>query len=386
MTTPPPLSSISLAIPEQLQALPHVLDLINTFLMPKTIDAAVYNDLHRVVGAYGEFRLWTVGAMDGAAARGRLDLLRWLRTNRTEGCSTEAFTGAAANDHLNTLMWLCFFYPYLFDLERDLTTAARHGQARIVDFLKGDVLIAGEVEPAMEAAAANGYVDVVEILLTEPFVQNLTRPLLAAVRNGQIAVVQFLCDKSLQRLYWMDSDQAFNVALEEGYTNIAAVMIRKCHLNSVKLALESAASRGYTDIVMMILDRYMLDEYEFAPALEKAALNGDCDMIELVLENCALPIDTPAEREHIFSTTVEACLGAAVKANRVDVVQLIVKKLGPDDYELANAVKESIENEQEEMAKFLLGLLPQVVPSFFSRLPMPDGYIQNTINNAFYFA
>ncbi|KAE9060141.1 hypothetical protein PF010_g30333 [Phytophthora fragariae] len=180
MTTPPPLSSISLAIPEQLQALPHVLDLINTFLMPKTIDAAVYNDLHRVVGAYGEFRLWTVGAMDGAAARGRLDLLRWLRTNRTEGCSTEAFTGAAANDHLNTLMWLCFFYPYLFDLERDLTTAARHGQARIVDFLKGDVLIAGEVEPAMEAAAANGYVDVVEILLTEPFVQNLTRPLLAA--------------------------------------------------------------------------------------------------------------------------------------------------------------------------------------------------------------
>ncbi|KAE8964277.1 hypothetical protein PF011_g28728, partial [Phytophthora fragariae] len=142
-------------------------------------------------------------------------------------------------------------------------------------------------------------------------------------------------------------------------------MIRKRHLNSVI---------------------YMLDEHEFAPALEKAALNGDCDMIELLLENCALTIDTPAEREHIFSTTVETCLGAAVKANRVDVVQLIVKKLGPDDYELANAVKESIEDEQEEMAKFLLGLLPQVVPSFFSRLPMPDGYIQTIINNEFYCA
>ncbi|KAE8964278.1 hypothetical protein PF011_g28729 [Phytophthora fragariae] len=76
MTTPPPLSSISLAIPEQLQALSHTLDLINTFLMPKTIDAAVYNDLHQIVETYGEFRLWTVGAMDGAAARGRLDLLR----------------------------------------------------------------------------------------------------------------------------------------------------------------------------------------------------------------------------------------------------------------------------------------------------------------------
>ncbi|KAE8954851.1 hypothetical protein PR003_g32798 [Phytophthora rubi] len=106
MTTPPLLSIITLAIPEQLQALPHVLDLMNTFLMPKTIDAAVYNDLHRVVETYGEIRLWTVGAMDGAAARGRLDLLRWLRTNRTEGCSTEAFTGAAANGHIKTLSWL----------------------------------------------------------------------------------------------------------------------------------------------------------------------------------------------------------------------------------------------------------------------------------------
>ncbi|KAE8971342.1 hypothetical protein PR003_g27892 [Phytophthora rubi] len=105
-TPPPPLSSITLVIPEQLQDLPHVLDLVNTFLMPETIDAAVYNDLHRVVETYGEFRLWTVGAMDGAAARGRIDLLRWLYADRTEGCSTEAFTGAAANGHIKTLSWL----------------------------------------------------------------------------------------------------------------------------------------------------------------------------------------------------------------------------------------------------------------------------------------
>ncbi|KAE8962333.1 hypothetical protein PF002_g31901 [Phytophthora fragariae] len=75
---------------------------------------------------------------------------------------------------------------------------------------------------------------------------NLTRPLLAA---------------------------ALNVALEEGYTNIAAVMIRKSHLHSVECALGWAASRGYTDIVVMILDIYALRRYQFAPALKKVALN-----------------------------------------------------------------------------------------------------------------
>ncbi|EGZ19635.1 hypothetical protein PHYSODRAFT_403017, partial [Phytophthora sojae] len=97
----------------------------------QTIDAAVFNDLHRVIRTYGDFRPWTVGAMDGAAARGRLDLLRWLRVDRTEGCSIKAFTGAAADGHLGVLLWLRGVYPGLFNLARDLTTAAGHGRAHV---------------------------------------------------------------------------------------------------------------------------------------------------------------------------------------------------------------------------------------------------------------
>ncbi|EGZ23430.1 hypothetical protein PHYSODRAFT_324645 [Phytophthora sojae] len=103
METPPPLSSARLAIPIQLRALPHVADLVSSFLMPKTVDAAVYNDLHRVLEVYGDICPWTARAMKGAAARGRVDLLQWLRDNRTEGCSIEAFTSAAAYDHLDAL-------------------------------------------------------------------------------------------------------------------------------------------------------------------------------------------------------------------------------------------------------------------------------------------
>ncbi|EGZ07620.1 hypothetical protein PHYSODRAFT_464812, partial [Phytophthora sojae] len=125
------LPCTTLVAPDQFQGLPHVLDLINTFLMPKTIDAAVYNDLQRVIRVYGDVRPWTVGAMDGAAARGRLDLLQWLRANRMEGCSAEAFKGAAANGHLDVLQWLYRAYPDLSDMARELATAARHGHAHV---------------------------------------------------------------------------------------------------------------------------------------------------------------------------------------------------------------------------------------------------------------
>ncbi|KAE9284848.1 hypothetical protein PF008_g27061 [Phytophthora fragariae] len=182
---------------------------------------------------------------------------------------------------------------------------------------------------------------------------NLTRPLLAA---------------------------ALNVALEEGYTNIAAVMIRKSHLHSVECALGWAASRGYTDIVVMILDIYALRRYQFAPALKKAALNGECDMMKLLLEKCPLPIDTPTERKHRVIGAMWAFLAAAINADRVDVAQLIVEKLGPDDYELARAVGESMQTGKEEITKFLLGLFPRVVPAFFATeksTPQTSGFQQS---------
>lgn len=37
--------------------------------------------------------------MDGAAANGHLEVVRWLHNNRLEGCTTKAMEGAALNGH-----------------------------------------------------------------------------------------------------------------------------------------------------------------------------------------------------------------------------------------------------------------------------------------------
>lgn len=73
---PPPLLSVSAAVPDDIQAVPHLFQSINSFLLPRTIDAAVYSDLHGVVATFGDGLPVTSRAMDGAAARGRLTLSR----------------------------------------------------------------------------------------------------------------------------------------------------------------------------------------------------------------------------------------------------------------------------------------------------------------------
>jgi hypothetical protein len=48
----------------------------------------------------------SVHAMDSAAAGGHLDVVRWLHEKRTEGCTTGAMDTAAAGGHLATVQWL----------------------------------------------------------------------------------------------------------------------------------------------------------------------------------------------------------------------------------------------------------------------------------------
>ncbi|EGZ18657.1 hypothetical protein PHYSODRAFT_445867, partial [Phytophthora sojae] len=125
----------SRALPLDLQALPHVLEQINDLLKPTTIDGAVYNELSRVHRVHGASRPITVGAMDGAATRGRLDIVRTLNNTRTEGCSSKTGVGAAANGHLDVLEWLHKHYPEKCNLEEEIVAAAKGGCAEVVQFL-----------------------------------------------------------------------------------------------------------------------------------------------------------------------------------------------------------------------------------------------------------
>lgn len=141
--------------------------------------------------------------MDGAATRGRLDLVQGLAASRSEGCSAEAFVGAAANGHSAVLEWLIGHYPELYDPPRCFVAAAESGQADIVNLTRqqrwNPHVLRDVIGPAVEAAAANGRVHVLEAL--RPWPPNQTKAFMAAAAHGHTDVMEmFNCVDSTSRL------------------------------------------------------------------------------------------------------------------------------------------------------------------------------------------
>ncbi|KAG6965060.1 hypothetical protein JG688_00007388 [Phytophthora aleatoria] len=61
----------------------------------------------------------TTRAMDAAAYYGHLEVCKWLHANRSEGCSADAVQFAIGNGHLRLAFWLSKHYPqYVPDYNR----------------------------------------------------------------------------------------------------------------------------------------------------------------------------------------------------------------------------------------------------------------------------
>lgn len=88
--------------------------------------------------------------------------------SRRDSCSTEAFTGAAANGHLDVLVWLYQFYRDLGHPVDEMAVAAAHGQLRVVKAIQRWVSFL-DCDMALNSAAANGHVDVVDYFLTNAY-------------------------------------------------------------------------------------------------------------------------------------------------------------------------------------------------------------------------
>ncbi|KAE8903573.1 hypothetical protein PF005_g4478 [Phytophthora fragariae] len=159
----PLLLRVKLALSPDFEAFPHVIQYVSDLLLPRTIDGAIYNDLHRIKKVYEPFLPRTVGAMDGAAARGRLDILQSLQSAHREGCSSAAFVGAAAHAHLDVIWWLNEFYESLARPAEMVNAAARNGHVQVVEFLWRK-LNREELVSALEVATASGHRNVAELL------------------------------------------------------------------------------------------------------------------------------------------------------------------------------------------------------------------------------
>lgn len=72
--------------------------------------------------------------MDEAAGNGHLDIVKWLNSNRKEGCSIRAMNHAALNGHLDVVKWL--HETHVGNCTNSaMDNAAKNGHLEIVKFL-----------------------------------------------------------------------------------------------------------------------------------------------------------------------------------------------------------------------------------------------------------
>jgi hypothetical protein len=224
----PQLACVALALPEQIKALSHVVRRVNELLMPETIDAAVYNDCQLLIHRYGATRKWTKKAMDGAAARGRLDLVKWLSVVRNEGCSIAAMDGAARNGHLKVVKWLSAHYVGRCS-SGALNEAAKNGHAEVVKWL---------------CRRNHGQPD------SEPYV--VTYGVQAIAATGETGTLRHLLRENCS---WYYLGRALEDAASTGLTEVVKLLLSvKLRQANVSRALKNAVTAEHAEVVKLLAD------------------------------------------------------------------------------------------------------------------------------------
>ncbi|ETO74771.1 hypothetical protein F444_09571 [Phytophthora nicotianae P1976] len=336
MVDAPPLLLVKLALPPKLQGLHHVLQVISGFVIPNTIDGAVYNNLQRIIRAYEPFRPYTVGAMDGAAARGRASLLQWLHFNRSEGCSTAAFVGAASNGNHNTLKWLHKYYPSQCNPDRELAAAAGYNQGRVIRYLQ-------RIHPysnrdagiVVQAAAANGLIELVESY--HPHTYDVVKPFLAAAQNGHAAVLRVLIERhrtverrgrpALANL----EKPALKMAVQGGHGGVVELLIEHYREAVLTDELAMAATCGHNNVVELLLQRFHVKEDKILQALLKAIKNNHCAVVKVLLDrfsrNDISPVSGKCNAMSRVQTLLEPAFLSAVGSGYFDMVKLLLSSI-----------------------------------------------------------
>ncbi|KAF0699456.1 Aste57867_9998 [Aphanomyces stellatus] len=224
------------------------------------LDIVKYLHDHRSEGC-------TTHAMDAAAAAGRLEVVQFLHAKREEGCTTEAMDNAARRGHLHVL-------KFLHDHRSEGTTAqamelaATKGHSNVVRWLhevQGERIPPGSWSDSteigkyyvnhkrctcnadvMDKAAAEGNIHFVRALHRRRKKCTVAAIDMAAT-NGHLAVVKFLHEKKKEC-----TTAAMDGAIANGHLEVVKFLHAMRTEGFSKTALYDAIENGHTDVVQWI--------------------------------------------------------------------------------------------------------------------------------------
>jgi hypothetical protein len=221
----------------------------------------------------------TAAAMDGAAAKGHLDVVEWLHSNRREGCTAAAMDGVAGRvyhesgcrgahipccvdkrpdsfveDQIAMLVWLrtnrtegC--------TSRAVDEASCNGNLAVLQWLRANTMARPSSQLPMEAVIRDGRLDVVKWLHLNYPESSVDVDLSGAAVNGHLEVVK-----------WISSNLPGNnpghaLIAAAGYSHlpptgrhveVVQYLLPKCAAVDIQVALGQAVHAKHFEIVLLL--------------------------------------------------------------------------------------------------------------------------------------
>ncbi|KAF0731442.1 hypothetical protein Ae201684P_006806 [Aphanomyces euteiches] len=161
-------------------------------------------------------------AMDAAAVNGHFEIVKFLHTYRSEGCTANAMDSAAESGHLDIVKFL-----HLHRSE-GCTTAA------------------------LDMAAANGHLDIVKFLHSNRTDGATTTAMTLACCNGHLDVVKFLFEHRSEGC----TSRALNGAREEKHWQVEEFLLQ--HANKLHIDVSETVSSRCSCRPVKVLSDYLL--------------------------------------------------------------------------------------------------------------------------------
>jgi ankyrin repeat protein len=207
---------------------------------------------------YNDCDVFNKSVMDNASLNERMDIVRFLNDNRTEGCSSLAIDDLCVKGDLESVIWFLLFTDAEYT-ESAINWASEYGNLEIVEFLV-EVLDCEIPDDAIDWAIETGnyhcmkylvplkpsytceslsYVcsegrnDIIEYLLKNTFVNNSSIYIDSACFAGQVETVIFL----LERTDFIFSKYILSHAITMGHMPLIKCLVEKKKVNFYKEAV-----------------------------------------------------------------------------------------------------------------------------------------------------
>ncbi|TYZ52210.1 hypothetical protein PybrP1_008278 [[Pythium] brassicae (nom. inval.)] len=237
-----------------------------------------------------------------------VELLEWLHAScprESVVLSAREVANAVGLARLPVVQWLhARDAEYAFSAKA-MDAAAANGSLEVVEFLH-EKRSEGCTADALDSAAANGHLDVVRFLHEKRDEGCTARAMDNAAKNGHLDVVRFLHENRQEGC----SARAMDGAAGGGH--LAVVQFLHSHRTEgcTARAMDEAADRGHLD-VLHFLQEHCSEGFSSTRTLKWSAKNAHLDMLQF------LHAHLPA------SGWSEAAMDAAAAAGRLDAVQFL---------------------------------------------------------------